>query len=327
MKKRLGCIIALCALSLSTITAGEKENEKPGKGKVILTTFANFHSGFGSTNDDRGFELERAYIGYQYKFKNGLELRSIVDFGQSKDVKDMNRIGFLKNAWVGWKRNGWSLYGGLIATTQFKVQEDFWGKRYVMKSFQDEYKFGSSADAGVSAAYRFNKFLSADAIVVNGEGYKKVQLKDGLQYGAGVTITPLEGFTIRAYGSYNESTDSSLEGIINAASFAGYKNKRFSLAAEYNYMWNSKNIKGNDLSGISAYGSFNAGKRVQLFARWDKLDSKHAWNIEKDGMAVMGGVELKYGAFKIAPNFRFWSPDENQQSNRYELFVNASFVL
>lgn len=42
-----------------------------------------------------------------------------------------------------------------------------------MKSFQDEYKFGSSADLGVSVAYKFNKVVSADVIVANGEGYKK----------------------------------------------------------------------------------------------------------------------------------------------------------
>lgn len=43
----------------------------------------------------------------------------------------------------------------------------------MMKSFQDEYKFGSSADLGVSVAYKFNKVVSADVIVANGEGYKK----------------------------------------------------------------------------------------------------------------------------------------------------------
>ena len=88
--------------------------------------------------------------------------------------------------------NGWTLNAGLITTTQFKVQEDFWGKRYVMKSFQDEYKFGSSADLGGFGSLQFNKVVSADVILANGEGYKKVQVKDGLQYGAGVTLTPVK---------------------------------------------------------------------------------------------------------------------------------------
>lgn len=118
---------------------------------------------------------------------------------------------------------GWTLNAGLISTTQFKLQEDFWGKRYVMKSFQDEYKFGSSADLAFSAAYKFNKVVSADVIVANGEGYKKVQVKDGLQYGAGVTLTPVKGLVVRAYGSYNEAVEDDEKGITNLAAFVGYK--------------------------------------------------------------------------------------------------------
>lgn len=118
---------------------------------------------------------------------------------------------------------GWTLNAGLISTTQFKLQEDFWGKRYVMKSFQDEYKFGSSADLAFSVAYKFNKVVSADVIVANGEGYKKVQVKDGLQYGAGVTLTPVKGLVVRAYGSYNEAVEEGEKGITNLAAFVGYK--------------------------------------------------------------------------------------------------------
>lgn len=130
-----------------------------------------------------------------------------MDFGQSKEVGDYQRIGYVKNALVTWKHGNWTLNGGLISTTQFKTQEDFWGKRYIMKSFQDEYKFGSSADLAVSAAYRFNKYVSADVILANGEGYKKVQVKDGLQYGAGVSVTPVKGLILRAYGSFNEASE------------------------------------------------------------------------------------------------------------------------
>lgn len=46
-----------------------------------------------------------------------------------------------------------------------------------MKSFQDEYKYGSSADLGFSVKYNFHSMLATDFIIVNGEGYKKVQVK------------------------------------------------------------------------------------------------------------------------------------------------------
>ena len=206
MNKKFLFLAMLLLCSGSFAMAAKKADDKKGEGKVILTTFGDLHTGFGEARDDRGFNLDRAYLGYQYNFNNGLELRTVADFGKSSQVGDMQRIGFVKHAWVGWRKNGWSVFGGLISTTQFKFQEDFWGKRYVMKSFQDEYKFGSSADVGVSAAYKFNKILSVDAIIVNGEGYKKIQINDGLQYGLGVTLSPFEGFYLRAYGSYHEAT-------------------------------------------------------------------------------------------------------------------------
>ena len=244
-KKRVLCLLSIWMCTMGAAFAdGAPEERAPGekKGDAIITIFSDAHSGFGSVNDDRGFNLDRAYIGYKYTLPHGLQLKAVLDFGQSKDVNDYQRIGYVKNAQITWKQNGWTLNAGLITTTQFKVQEDFWGKRYVMKSFQDEYKFGSSADLGVSVAYKFNKVVSADVIVANGEGYKKVQVKDGLQYGAGVTLTPVEGLTVRAYGSYNESVEEGEKGITNLAAFVGYKHTAFSVAAEYNYQTNTKYV-------------------------------------------------------------------------------------
>ena len=178
-------------------------------------------------NDDRGFNLDRAYLGYQYDLSKELQLKVVADFGQSKSVDDHQRIGFVKNAQISWKREKWTLHAGLISTTQFKFQESFWGKRYVMKSFQDEYKFGSSADLAVSAAYDFNDYVSADVILANGEGYKKLQVKDGLQYGAGVTLMPVKNLFIRLYGSYNEASEESGKGITNLASFMDINTSHF----------------------------------------------------------------------------------------------------
>ena len=151
-------------------------------------------TGFGNDNDDRGFELDRSYLGYQYDLSKGLQIKGVMDIGQSDDVSDYHRIAYIKNAQISWKTGKLTLTGGLISTIQFNMQEKFWGYRYIMKSFQDLYKFGNSADLGISATYKFTDWLSADAIVVNGEGYKKIQKNDGLQYGLGATIEPFKGF-------------------------------------------------------------------------------------------------------------------------------------
>ena len=91
------------------------------KGKAIINVFGNFHTGFGAENDNRGFELDRSYFGYQYTLENGLSFKAVMDVGKSSDVDDLNRIAYIKNAQVSWKHGRLTLNGGLISTTSFKV--------------------------------------------------------------------------------------------------------------------------------------------------------------------------------------------------------------
>lgn len=336
-KMLLAAILGLVMpTSIFAVTEEKKETEEK-KGSAIITIYSDLHTGFGEVNNDRGFGLDRAYIGYQYKLPHNVQIKAVLDFGQSDDVTDMERIGFIKNAMVTWKNKGLTLNAGMISTTQFKTQESFWGKRYVMKSFQDEYKFGSSADLAISAEYKFNDYITVDGIVANGEGYKKVQVEDGLQYGAGLTITPIEGFMLRAYGSYNEAAQSikdnsetpeNIKGTTNLAFFAGYKNSAFSLGAEYNIMKNTKFAEKADKGGASVYTIINLSKKINLYGRWDYLTSKDSWDGKNDGMAGMAGVEFKLGKYiKLSPNFRIWAPKADDLKNSTYAYINASFAL
>ncbi|MBQ8867320.1 MAG: hypothetical protein IJ013_06330 [Bacteroidaceae bacterium] len=308
-----------------TAQAQDANREEP-KGKAIVQAFGNFHTGFGAENDDRGFELERSYFGYEYNFGKGLSAKAVMDIGKSSDVSDYQRMAYIKNAMVSWKKDGLTLNGGLISTTQFNFQEKFWGYRYIMKSFQDEYKFGSSADLGLSVAYKFADWVSADAIIVNGEGYKKIQKNDGLNYGLGVTLTPVKGLQVRLYGGLNEGSEEGKEDITNVAAFIGYKHERFTIGAEYNQMWNASNKEGADQSGYSLFASGKLSKMTDLFVRYDDLSSKNDWNISKDESAAILGAQFKLGKYvKIAPNFRISMPKADGADDCYSAYVNCYF--
>ena len=305
--------------------AQDAKTEGP-KGKAIIQVFGNFHTGFGTENDDRGFELERSYLGYEYNLGKGLSVKGVMDIGKSSDVSDYQRIAYIKNAMISWKKGGLTLNGGLISTTQFNLQEKFWGYRYIMKSFQDEYKFGSSADLGISAAYKFADWISADAIIVNGEGYKKIQKNNGLNYGLGVTLTPVKGFLIRLYGGLNESGEEGKEDIANLAAFVGYKHEKFSIGAEYNQMWNASYKDGADQNGYSIFASARLSKVADLYARFDDLYSNNDWNIAKDEQTAILGAQFKLGKYvKIAPNFRMSLPKADSAENSYYAYVNCYF--
>ena len=326
MKRKNLIAAALLACIGISAKAQDVKIEEP-KGKAIVQTFGNFNVNLGADNS-RGFELERTYLGYEYKLGNGLTVKSVMDIGKSSDVSDMQRIAYIKNAMLSWKKGNMTLNGGLISTTQFNFQEKFWGYRYIMKSFQDQYKFGSSADLGFSVAYKFADWISADAIVVNGEGYKKIQKDNGLNYGLGLTFTPVKGFQIRLYGGLNASAEENKEDIINIAAFAGYKNDRFTVGAEYNHMMNASYKKGNDQYGYSVFASMKVAKNTEVYARFDDLYSNDEWNIAKDEQAAIVGAQFKLGKYvKLAPNFRMAMPKAEGSDNTYAAFINCYFGL
>lgn len=296
------------------------------KGEFIIKVFSNFHTGFGAANNDRGFAMDRSYFGYQYSVGNGLSFKAVMDVGQSSNVNDLQRIAFIKNAQVSWKKERLTLHGGLISTTSFKVQEDFWGYRYMKMVLQDYYKFASSADLGLSAAYKFADWISGDVIVVNGEGYKKLQVNDGLQYGAGLTIKPIKNLTLRLYGSLNEGGNDNAEDIGIYAFFTGYKHEKFSLGAEWNMMQNAKNVTDANLEGVSVYSTVKLSGMVNAFARYDNIWSKNDWNISKDESTYMAGVEIRPCQYiKIAPNFRYHDAKSPMVKDTYYLYLSCFF--
>ena len=324
MKKTM-IMAGLLACMGITAQAQDTKSEEP-QGKAIVQVFGNFHTGFGAENDDRGFELDRSYLGYEYKLGNGLSVKGVMDIGKSSDVSDYQRIAYIKNAMVSWKTGNLSLNGGLISTTQFNFQEKFWGYRYIMKSFQDQYKFGSSADLGISATYQFANWISADAIIVNGEGYKKLQKNDGLNYGLGVTLTPVKGLQIRLYGGLNESGEDGKKDIANLAAFVGYKHEKFTIGAEYNQMWNASFKDDAGQNGYSIFASAKLSQVTNLYARFDNLYSQNDWNISKDESAAILGAQFKVGKnVKIAPNFRMSMPKADGANNSYTAYVNCYF--
>lgn len=301
------------------------ESEEPN-GKAIVSVFANFNMAMQNGVSKCGFQLDRSYVGYQYKLGNGLELKAVMDIGKPSSVDDYHYVAYIKNAQVSWKHKGLTLTGGMISTTQFNMQEKFWGYRYIYKSFQDQYKFGSSADLGLSVAYKFADWVSADVIMTNGEGYKKIQGDLGFQYGLGLTFTPVEGLSLRVYGGLNDATEAEKVNVYNYAAFVGYKNKAFSLGGEFAKMQNSGNVKSRNQLGCSVYGSVKAHKIVDVYARWDMLTSNNGWNAAKDEMAVIAGAQVKLGKYvKIAPNFRMTIPKEGEC--KYMAYVSCYFGL
>ena len=322
--KRKYLFIAIALLAMGSVAKAQTE-KKNVEFKPIATGMMSVYSEFPADSKAKyGFNLDRAYLGVEGKWGKGWSFKFVTDCGKSSAVDDYQRLCYIKNALVQWKGDKVSVRAGLIGTNVFNAQEKFWGRRYVMKSFQDEYKFGSSADLGAALEWNPTKVFSLDAIIVNGEGYKKLQTERGLLYGVGITVQPVNGLMVRVYGDLNQRPDDGTpQKTLNT--MAGYKNDSFSLAVEGNFLYDKDGTKEKNQSGLSAYASIKAGK-CDIFARYDLLTSKNDWNKSKDGNLALLGVDFNICKYvKVAPNFKVWIPKEGKATP--SINVNFQFSL
>ncbi|MEN8118523.1 MAG: hypothetical protein ABFS16_16185 [Bacteroidota bacterium] len=318
----------LLLLVQGIITMGFSQNifeEFNPNGKPLALIFTNFHTSSFDGETTPEFENTRAYLGYEYNFSENFYAKVVFDVGNPKDGAGHELSAFLKNAYIKYKKGKLKAYFGMISTTQFKVSEKIWGNRYMMKSYQDEYKFNSSADLGFNIDYKIADFISVDFSVLNGEGYKKVQADDILRPGLGTTIKPVKNVTARVFVD-RMGKDVKQQSL---ATLLAYASAKLVVAGEYNYQKNNKMTDGQDMFGTSFYATYKPKSNVKLFARYDDLNSKNpeggeAWHIAKDGQLMLAGVEYSpVKGVKITPNVRVWNPDLEEVSNTTFLYLSV----
>lgn len=324
MKKQILLILFFAGMMVTANGQEKKEEFKPN-GKPLALIFTNFHSDFSDGETMPYFEITRAYLGYEYQFSKQWYAKTVLDVGDPEAGKHQ-MAAFLKNAYFEYTNNKFSASFGLISTTQFKVSEKIWGYRYIEKSFQDAYKFNSSADMGFNLDYAFCDYFSADFSIINGEGYKKLQGDKYLRPGAGITVTPVKNITARVFADYmgDEVKQQSL------ATFFAYTGEKLTLGAEYNYQTNYGMVDGKDMYGTSFFATFQPSSNVKLFGRFDDLKSKTLegattpWQYGKDGKLLMAGLEYApVKGVKLAPNFRLWDTADEAIPNTTSFYLNV----
>lgn len=337
-------ILFIYLLLTGTITISAQTDSiafKPS-GRIIARAFLDYSTGFNNETNGSGFDLTRAFLGYNYRITPTLQAQVIIDAASGKTSQDGLEV-YVRNAFLRWVDKGFDISIGEIGMLEFSMQEDYWNHRYVLKSFQDLNKMSSSVDLGITAGYTFNSFLAADITLVNGEGYKEVKKDNSNRYGLGITAKPYAGFVLRAFADiYNESeemraalpeavTDATYKNQYSTALFAGYEDKHISAGIEYSKVYNKGFIEKKNYYGYSAYSSIEVASKWRVYARYDNMDSSSPSSFTKpwnslDGQLMIGGVEYRpMRQLKISPNIRNINPSRGK-SEQY-LFINLEFNL
>jgi|WetSurMetagenome_2_1015567.scaffolds.fasta_scaffold169688_2 hypothetical protein len=328
MKRVKTFIISAFSLAFISLNVSAQksvdESFKPN-GKPVATIFSDFRYNSQDGKSNTAFELTRAYFGYVYNFSPNFTSKVLFDVSNSSTQTPSAFTAYLKNAFVEYNNSGIKLNFGMIGTNAFSLQESLWGKRYLLKSFQDLNGFSSSADLGVGAKFQLAKGLNVDAQLLNGEGYQKVQADSTFKIAAGITYEPIEHLYLRVYGDYMKKNVS--QKTFNA--FIAYAANDFTIAGEYNIQKGNKMVSNHNLTGISIWGTYHVSKASSIFARYDNLSSNTPsgstakWN-KTDGDLYTAGVELfPVKGVSIAPNIQYTNPKLSGSKSTTSLLVNV----
>ena len=307
------------------------------QGSPHAKVFSNFNYDLDADAEYafKAFEVKRAYLGYGYKLSDGFSAKVTFDVG--KNSAGSNYTAFLKIASLSWQASDkLNVSFGMIGTKNFKFMEKAWGKRYIYKSFQDENKWASSADAGANLTYTLSDNLIIDAQILNGDGYKNLQGSDGYMRGGAGLILKTDGMSFRVardivprtmYGDEYESQ------YINTFAMV-YTASSLSLGGEYNLRENTSNVVDNTSSAFSVYANLDIGNDVSLFGRYDLSDSEDAnenqWNIENEGELTIIGIEKQMTkGVKVAVNVKSFKAatldgEEEAEANNM-LYLNLEY--
>ena len=325
-------ILLLTTLSLFWISTYAQS------GKPHVKIFSNFN--YEVPTEENGdsfkeFELKRSYLGYSYKFDDKFSAKITFDVGSNSGGSSYT--AYLKIASLSWKaNNNMTVNFGQIGTKNFKFMEKGWGKRYIYKSLQDQQKWASSADLGMTMDYSMNDNIGFDIQILNGEGYKNIQSDNGLMRG-GLGITYQMGkLALRASRDMvprNDYTENNITQTINT--LAGvYKMGMITIGGEYNIQENAGNVLDNTKNGMSVYGDYKLNDKLSIFGRYDNMSSEDAsgnqWNLDNDGALMIFGVQRTMTkGVTMAINMQTWQDatleGENEAEAESTIYLNLEY--
>ena len=329
--KKLSFTILIIFFSLNIYT------QDTNKGDIFSTIFWNYNTDLSSeASKKNSFEVKRVYLGYKFKIDDKISAKVTFDIGKNSAGSDYT--AFLKTAQIDWSlKDNFKLSFGMIGNKQFKYQESIWGYRYLYKTFQDENKFGSSADLGVNGEIKVSENLKMNLFMLNGEGYKNIQDDDGyMKIGGNLIYEISNGLSFKLY--YDSEPGNDEFNVTNVGYFIGYDKNKTRVGLEYNKINNAKSYNSpsldNNLSGFSGYISQIFSENSSVFFRYDSLESNivsgssEPWNSGKDGkLMILGYEHVVTKGFKLNLNYRNYNYTDNSINNKSMVFINAEIKI
>jgi hypothetical protein len=311
---RASFLFILSALTTINSFAQDSLKGKPSdnelKQKAWASIFAAYYSTLtGSNRPSSAFEMPTALLGYSASLNETFKATLIYDVTRTtNNIAVTDSLGkplnvtynegsrytaFLKMAEIRYSPASFvDLRVGQLLNTQYLTTQDkFWGYRYIYFTFQEVHRYGNPADFGAQVDFKYRNMLLTQLSVTNGDGPFKQQDSDSkFLYSLNVEYYPINGAIVKVYSDFSAAPKNA-SGDYNRSAlsvFAGFKGKRYRLAAEYNGVKNYGFTKNSDYWGISSFFSYSVTSKVDVLTRYDYINHSAPLNLSRSHFILAG---------------------------------------
>lgn len=269
MKKTI--FILNTAMILSLFPAAMSAQIKPGSGEISGYMVGEYYYNASHHTEDgegrHGFWFRRIYFTYDNTLSETIQMRFRLETASPGQwTTSTLLIPWVKDAYFQWAMGkGVNLVAGIQSPPSFSKVESIWGYRSLEKTPLDLYGWTSSRDFGITL--KGGNTVPYHVMVANGSSNKAEINRGKKLYGALGYKTGK--FFIEAMAQY-ELVKTGDDDIIGQV-FGAYSGAWGRIGLQYSYR--SYSAEGSDralpFNVTSAFVIFQAGKDVELIARWD----------------------------------------------------------
>jgi len=237
-------------------------------GYMIPEYYFNLSSADGSSVDGQhGLWIRRIYLGYNTKISDRFSARVRLEMN-STAFGENTLTPYVKNAHLAYSLGGGAeVLAGIIEPPSFDRIEKFWGLRFIEKTPADFFKLASSRDTGVALNGKTKGGLVYTVMYGNYSSNKGEDNKGKAVYGR----LGYESKQVYLEGNATVASDNGTDYTF-LSGFGGMKGDWGRLGAGYMQQRKKKDDSDAETVGaISGFAAVNAGKNLEVFARYDHL--------------------------------------------------------
>ena len=239
--RRILAMAPITALAMLAQPASASEGPQIKSGALIFAHYGVDLSEQPTEDHSEGdprpneFDIDRVYLDFKTKIDDTFSARITPDVGRTNDKK---LELFLKYAFLQVKASDdIKLRFGSAGTPQVGFSDNFWGQRWLAKSFTDQEKILSSADIGAHALGKHaDGLFSWSAALINGEGYGNPEVDTDKAAQARLTVDPLHGdikLPISVFASRDVFTHEDIDPTTTLVASIGFAQEYINVWGEY----------------------------------------------------------------------------------------------